>query len=319
MSGRAPGSKLAVSRSTTNERRGPSNDRAESEHARPSDRRTHPAPGGISHLAGPDAARADNSGVEHHRPARAPGPYRELGRRRSSSGEVTDPYAAALRRCPHSPPTPGSGRRGCRVCAAGRERVLRRRVRRAGVQRRGGRAGPGRQLRRPASSTSRSSTAYVEHGGPAVDRRRHAAALYQPSKMLTPRQMRGPSPHAIRAPGRPCNAGHRHGRRGRGSSNRSLKGRAGRNPAGRCRDGPAGPLLLTLTRRLALADREATGISVDDSDLVQQWLDNTPMSPTDRHRGMSRHERGHRPANVGNDHHNETDEEMAQWVSCTST
>ena len=40
--------------------------------------------------------------------------------------------------------------------------------------------------------------------------------------------------------------------------------------------GPAGPLLLTLTRRLALADREATGISVDgDSDLVQRWLDNT--------------------------------------------
>jgi uncharacterized protein (TIGR03083 family) len=40
--------------------------------------------------------------------------------------------------------------------------------------------------------------------------------------------------------------------------------------------GPAGSLLLTMTRRLPLADREATDISVDgDTDLVQHWLDNT--------------------------------------------
>jgi uncharacterized protein (TIGR03083 family) len=40
--------------------------------------------------------------------------------------------------------------------------------------------------------------------------------------------------------------------------------------------GPARSLLLTLTRRLPLADREATGISVlGDTDLAQQWLDNT--------------------------------------------
>ena len=40
--------------------------------------------------------------------------------------------------------------------------------------------------------------------------------------------------------------------------------------------GPAQSLLLTLTRRLSLADREATSISVDgDSDLAQHWLDNT--------------------------------------------
>jgi hypothetical protein len=47
--------------------------------------------------------------------------------------------------------------------------------------------------------------------------------------------------------------------------------------AGRCdRDRPAGSLLLTLTRRLPLTDREATNISVDgDIDLVQHWLDNT--------------------------------------------
>jgi uncharacterized protein (TIGR03083 family) len=40
--------------------------------------------------------------------------------------------------------------------------------------------------------------------------------------------------------------------------------------------GPAGSLLLTMTRRLPLADREATDISVDgDTDLAQHWLDNT--------------------------------------------
>ena len=40
--------------------------------------------------------------------------------------------------------------------------------------------------------------------------------------------------------------------------------------------GPARSLLLTLTRRLPLTDREATNISVDgDTDLVQHWLDNT--------------------------------------------
>jgi uncharacterized protein (TIGR03083 family) len=40
--------------------------------------------------------------------------------------------------------------------------------------------------------------------------------------------------------------------------------------------GPARSLLLALTRRLSLTDREATDISVDgDSDLAQHWLDNT--------------------------------------------
>ncbi|RDI68243.1 maleylpyruvate isomerase family mycothiol-dependent enzyme [Nocardia pseudobrasiliensis] len=40
--------------------------------------------------------------------------------------------------------------------------------------------------------------------------------------------------------------------------------------------GPARSLLLILTRRLPLTDREATGISVDgDRDLAQHWLDNT--------------------------------------------
>jgi uncharacterized protein (TIGR03083 family) len=40
--------------------------------------------------------------------------------------------------------------------------------------------------------------------------------------------------------------------------------------------GPAGSLLLILTRRLPFADREATNISVDgDTDLAQHWLDNT--------------------------------------------
>jgi uncharacterized protein (TIGR03083 family) len=40
--------------------------------------------------------------------------------------------------------------------------------------------------------------------------------------------------------------------------------------------GPARSLLLTLTRRLPLTDREANGISVDgDLDLAQHWLDST--------------------------------------------
>ena len=40
--------------------------------------------------------------------------------------------------------------------------------------------------------------------------------------------------------------------------------------------GPAGSLLLTLTRRLPLTDREATNINVDgDTDLAQHWIDNT--------------------------------------------
>jgi hypothetical protein len=40
--------------------------------------------------------------------------------------------------------------------------------------------------------------------------------------------------------------------------------------------GPAGSLLLTLTRRLPLTDRETTNISVaGDADLAQPWLDNT--------------------------------------------
>lgn len=40
--------------------------------------------------------------------------------------------------------------------------------------------------------------------------------------------------------------------------------------------GPARSLLLTLTRRLPLTDRDVAGITVDgDIDLVQHWLDNT--------------------------------------------
>jgi uncharacterized protein (TIGR03083 family) len=40
--------------------------------------------------------------------------------------------------------------------------------------------------------------------------------------------------------------------------------------------GPAGSLLLVLTRRLPLTDREATNISIDgDADLARHWLDNT--------------------------------------------
>jgi uncharacterized protein (TIGR03083 family) len=50
----------------------------------------------------------------------------------------------------------------------------------------------------------------------------------------------------------------------------------GTRPADVTVTGPAGSLLLTLTRRLPLTDREATGISVDgDTGLARHWLDNT--------------------------------------------
>jgi uncharacterized protein (TIGR03083 family) len=52
--------------------------------------------------------------------------------------------------------------------------------------------------------------------------------------------------------------------------------RPGTQPADVTVTGPARSLLLILTRRLPLTDRETTGISVDgDIDLAQRWLDNT--------------------------------------------
>jgi len=50
----------------------------------------------------------------------------------------------------------------------------------------------------------------------------------------------------------------------------------GTRPADVTVTGPARSLLLTLTRRLPLTDRDATTISVDgDADLAQHWLENT--------------------------------------------
>jgi uncharacterized protein (TIGR03083 family) len=50
----------------------------------------------------------------------------------------------------------------------------------------------------------------------------------------------------------------------------------GTRPADVTVSGPAGSLLLTMTRRLPLTDREAAGISVDgDIGLAEHWLDNT--------------------------------------------
>jgi uncharacterized protein (TIGR03083 family) len=50
----------------------------------------------------------------------------------------------------------------------------------------------------------------------------------------------------------------------------------GTRPADVTVTGPARSLLLTLTRRLPLADREATKISVEgDADLARHWIDNT--------------------------------------------
>jgi uncharacterized protein (TIGR03083 family) len=50
----------------------------------------------------------------------------------------------------------------------------------------------------------------------------------------------------------------------------------GTQPADVTVTGPAGALLLTLTRRLPLAARDAVGVSIEgDIDLVRHWLDNT--------------------------------------------
>ena len=50
----------------------------------------------------------------------------------------------------------------------------------------------------------------------------------------------------------------------------------GTQPADVTVPGPAQSLLLILTRRLPLTDREATNVSVDgDTDLAQDWIDNT--------------------------------------------
>lgn len=52
--------------------------------------------------------------------------------------------------------------------------------------------------------------------------------------------------------------------------------RPGTQPADVTVTGPAGALLLTLTRRLPLASRDAVGVSIEgDIDLVRHWLDNT--------------------------------------------
>jgi hypothetical protein len=52
--------------------------------------------------------------------------------------------------------------------------------------------------------------------------------------------------------------------------------RPGAQPADVTVTGPAGALLLTLTRRLPLAASDAVGVSIEgDSDLVRHWLDNT--------------------------------------------
>jgi len=52
--------------------------------------------------------------------------------------------------------------------------------------------------------------------------------------------------------------------------------RRGTQPADVTVSGPAQSLLLALTRRLAVAGREAATIGIeDDIDLAQHWLDNT--------------------------------------------
>jgi hypothetical protein len=89
----------------------------------------------------------------------------------------------------------------------------------------------------------------------------------------------GPSPPTPSgAPGRPCSGWPPTPRATRllGSSNGGPTGQPGTQRADVTVTGPAGSLLLTLTRRLALTDRAATDISVEgDIDLARHWLDNT--------------------------------------------
>ncbi|MEU0093117.1 hypothetical protein [Kribbella sp. NPDC006257] len=75
-------------------------------------------------------------------------------------------------------------------------------------------------------------------------------------------------------------AGHRRRRRRRRmvrrTATRGATWQRGAHRADVTITGPAGSLLLAMTRRLPLTDPEATRINIDgDADLAQHWLDNT--------------------------------------------
>src|SRR5882757_6151176 len=209
------------------------------------------------------------------------------GSRRSSSGASPTPHSCP-RRWPYCPPTPTSGRRGCRSPRSGsraRARMMR----------------STRRCSNPAAD-ERSGTRFwissllneaVIHGFDAanaadrpadIDADIAAALISNHLTMLTSptwEMQRSESAHAIRGTGQTLQwlATDTADDAGAWFVERRPDVTTWQ-PATQQADvtvtGPARSLLLTLTRRLALTDREATNISVDgDTDLAQHWLDNT--------------------------------------------
>ena len=137
---------------------------------------------------------------------------------------------------------------------------------------------PGSRPRRHVgpNPSARSASPRCARGAPGLFAVRPGVRLARWPGM---QRIRGPPRH----PGRRADAavaGHRHcGRCGAWFIERRPDG-ATWQPATQQADvtvtGPARSLLLTLTRRLPLTDREATNINVDgDTDLAQHWLDST--------------------------------------------
>ena len=157
------------------------------------------------------------------------------GSRRSSSGASPTPHSCP-RRWPYSPPTPASGRRGCRSPRSGsRARApMTRSTRRCSTPR--GTSGPGRDSGCPASSTRRSSTALTQPtrrtDRPTLTPTSQPRSSATTSRCSPPPRGRcsGPSPPTPSgAPGRPCSGWPPTPRttRALGSSNGGLTGRRG--------------------------------------------------------------------------------------------
>ena len=200
---------------------------------------------------------------------------------------ITDPTQLPTE-TPHSPPTPASGRHGCRSPRGGsRARApMTRSTRRCSIP--PGTSGPERDSGCPTSSTRRSSTALTQPTRRTdrptltpISQPRSSAIISRCSPPPRGRCSGPRPPMPSGAPGRPCNGWPPTPRptRALGSSNGGPTGRRG-SPEPQQADvtvrGPAQSLLLILTRRIPLTDSEDTNISVDgDTDLAQHWLDNT--------------------------------------------
>ncbi|WP_369373153.1 maleylpyruvate isomerase family mycothiol-dependent enzyme [Promicromonospora sp. Populi] len=122
---------------------------------------------------------------------------------------------------------------------------------------------------------------YTAGGAPDVDADVAAELISNHLKMLTSptwEMLRSESAHAIRGAGETLQWLALDGAGAWFIEQRpdGATWRPGTQPADVTVTGPAGLLLLILTRRLPFADHEAAGIGVDgDAALVQHWLDNT--------------------------------------------